>query len=53
MLNSVRDELRIQQIKEIDFEGLKVQGAQDSICIDDLNVKPLVDGTLHSSSSNQ
>ena len=47
MLNSVRDELTIQDIKAIDYDGLKVQGAQNSICIDDLNVKPLVNGTLH------
>ncbi|MDO6506525.1 DUF2235 domain-containing protein [Colwellia sp. 4_MG-2023] len=48
MLDSVRDKLSIQDINEIDFAGLKVPGAQDSICIDDLNIKPLVDGTLHS-----
>ncbi|WP_159818935.1 phospholipase effector Tle1 domain-containing protein [Colwellia sp. 20A7] len=47
MLDSVRDELTIQDINDIDYEGLKVQGGQDSICFDDLNLKPLVDGTLH------
>ena len=47
MLDSVKDELTILSVGAIDYEGLKVQGAQDSICYDDLNIKPLIDGTLH------
>jgi pimeloyl-ACP methyl ester carboxylesterase len=47
MLNCVEKELVIIKVKDIDYEGLKVAGAQDAICIDDLNIKPLVTGTLH------
>ncbi len=47
MLNSVSDKLTISNVDEIDYAGLSIYGAQDSICIDDLNIKPLVDGKLH------
>lgn len=47
MLDSVSDDLSIINVDAIDYNGLKVQGAQDAICIDDLNIKPLCDGTLH------
>lgn len=48
MLDSVCDELVIMNVEDIDYAGLRVNGAQDSICVDDLNIKPLVDGKLHS-----
>jgi len=48
MLDSVSDDLTIINVDAIDYDGLKIQGAQDAICIDDLNIKPLCDGTLHS-----
>ena len=48
MLDSVCDELVIMNVKDIDYTGLDIKGAQDTICIDDLNIKPLVDGKLHS-----
>jgi hypothetical protein len=47
MLNCVDKELTIVDVKDIDYEGLKVASAQDTICIDDLNIKPLVTGKLH------
>jgi len=47
MLKCVDKELAIIDVKEIDYEGLKIPGAQDAICIDDLNLKPLATGKLH------
>lgn len=47
MLNCVEKELAILDVKDIDYAGLKISGAQDAICVDDLNLKPLVDGKLH------
>jgi pimeloyl-ACP methyl ester carboxylesterase len=47
MLTCVEKELVIIKVKDIDYEGLKIAGSQDMICIDDLNIKPLVTGTLH------
>ncbi len=48
MLDSVGSDLSILNVAEIDYASLSISGAQDSICIDDLNIKPLVDGKLHS-----
>jgi uncharacterized protein (DUF2235 family) len=47
MLKCVGHELTIIDVKDIDYQGLKIQGAQDAICIDDLNIKPLPAGKLH------
>jgi len=47
MLQCVDNELVIIDVKDINYEGLKIQGAQDAICIDDLNIKPLLTGKLH------
>jgi len=47
MLDNVSDELIIINVEDIDYESLTINGAQDSICVDDLNIKPLVDGKLH------
>ncbi len=47
MINCVKDDLQILHIDEIDYKGLKLNGAQDAICMDDLNIKPLVNGKLH------
>jgi len=47
MLECVENELTIVNVNEIDYEGLKIPGAQDAICVDDLNIKPLVMGKLH------
>lgn len=48
MLDSVSNALTIMNVDAIDYAGLSIKGAQDTICIDDLNLKPLVDGKLHS-----
>jgi len=48
MLDSVSNELTIINVENIDYSSLKINGAQDTICIDDLNLKPLVNGKLHS-----
>ncbi len=48
MLKCVESELTIIDVKDIDYEGLKIMGAQDAICVDDLNIKPLPAGKLHS-----
>lgn len=47
MLKCVEKALAIVDVKAIDYEGLKIPGAQDAICIDDLNLKPLATGKLH------
>lgn len=48
MLDCVSNDLIIIKVADIDYAGLSINGAQDSICADDLNIKPLVDGKLHS-----
>jgi uncharacterized protein (DUF2235 family) len=47
MLNCVSTKLKVLDISEIDFDHLKIRGAQDAICVDDLNIKPLFDGKIH------
>lgn len=47
MLKSVKSELEIINVTDIDYQSLKIPGAQDAICIDDLNIKPLSTGKLH------
>jgi len=48
MLDSVSNELSIIDVENIDYASLSIAGAQDTICMDDLNIKPLIDGKLHS-----
>jgi len=50
MLDSVSKELTIIDVENIDYNSLSIKGAQDTICIDDLNIKPLTDGKLHTQS---
>lgn len=47
MLDTIKDSLRILTTDEIDFNDLKLKGGQDAICLDDLDIKPLVHGKLH------
>lgn len=47
MINCVKDDLEVLKIEDVNFGCLKVTGAQDAICLDDLNIKPLCNGTLH------
>ena len=48
MLDYVSGELAVVNVKNIDYAGLSLNGAQDTLCLDDLNIKPIVDGKLHS-----
>lgn len=47
MIDCVSDDLKVLDVKYIDYKGLKINGAQDEICMDDLNIKPLVNGKIH------
>ncbi len=47
MLEHVRDYLTILPVQDINYENFKIQGAQDVICLDDINIKPIVHGKLH------
>ena len=47
MLDSVGDDLQILGRDQLDYDDLKIKGAQDKICWDDLNVKPLSNGVFH------
>lgn len=47
MLNKVRDKLKVLNLQQIDFDSLKIKGAQDELGIDDIAIKPLPDGTMH------
>jgi len=47
MLDKVQDKLTILKLSQIDFNSLKVKGAQDELGLDDIAIKPLPEGTLH------
>jgi len=47
MINMIKQDLKILKIDEINFDNLKIKGAQDSICIDDINIIPIMNGKLH------
>lgn len=47
MLNNIEDDLKILSKDELNTDDLKIKGAQDHICWDDLNIKPLSNGVLH------
>ncbi|MCW8831821.1 MAG: DUF2235 domain-containing protein [Colwellia sp.] len=47
MLTQVQAQLTVLNLAQIDFTGLKIKGAQDELGIDDIAIKPLVDGTMH------
>jgi pimeloyl-ACP methyl ester carboxylesterase len=47
MLSCIRADLQVLAIEDIGFETLKVIGAQDAICDDDLNIVPLSNGKIH------
>lgn len=48
MLSAVANRLNIITPDKINYSSLKTKGAQDEICLDDLHIKPLVTGKLHS-----
>ncbi|CAG35297.1 phospholipase effector Tle1 domain-containing protein [Desulfotalea psychrophila] len=47
MINCIKDKLQVLDIKSIDYGKLKISGAQDAICFDDLNINPITNGKLH------
>jgi len=49
MLDKVKKEfgLKIIDVNKIDFKRLKIKGAQDAICKDDLNILALPKGKMH------
>lgn len=47
MLDSVSNDLQILSKDELNYKNLIIKGAQDCICWDDLNIKPLSNGVLH------
>ena len=47
MLKSISNDLTVLEIDAIDFNNLKISGAQDTICMDDLNIAPIFDGKIH------
>ncbi len=47
MIDCVKNDLAVLKVKKINYKGLKITGAQDEICIDDINIKPLVNGKMH------
>jgi len=47
MIDSIKGDLTILADNELNYAGLTITDSKDSICWDDLNVKPLSFGTLH------
>ena len=47
MIDCIKENLRVLGINKINYNDLKIKGAQDSICFDDLNIKPLPHGKMH------
>ncbi|MBL0710402.1 MAG: DUF2235 domain-containing protein [Colwellia sp.] len=47
MLTKIQDQLTVLNISQIDFNSLKIKGAQDELSIDDIAIKPLAGGILH------
>ena len=47
MIDQVSNELKILDKRTLDYDVLKIRGATESICWDDINIKPLANGVLH------
>ena len=47
MIDQVKTELAVLDVADIDYRGLKINGAQDAICLDDLTINPLANGKIH------
>ena len=47
MISCVKDKLQVFEVDKINYDALKIKGAQDAICLDDINIKPLHNGKLH------
>ena len=47
MIDKVSDLLTVLEVQDIDYERLKITNSRESICRDDLNIKPLAHGKMH------
>ncbi len=47
MINNIKHDLQVLTVHNINYQHLKIKGAQDAICVDDLNINPLAQGKLH------
>lgn len=47
MLNKVQSQLKVLDLTQIDFTSLKIKGAQDELGIDDIAIKPMINGAMH------
>lgn len=47
MLACVKDKLVELMVNDIDYDALKIDGAPEGICCDDININPLPCGKLH------
>ena len=47
MIGCIKDDLQVLGIDDVNCNDLKIKGAQDVICVDDLNIKPLTKGKMH------
>ena len=47
MVDRVKGKLHVLNVNEIDYEDLKIKGVKGFICLDDLNIIPLLKGKLH------
>lgn len=47
MIDSIKDNLQVLGLKQLNYNDLKIKGAQDIICADDLKINPLSNGKLH------
>lgn len=47
MIGCIKDDLQVLEIGKIEYGSLKIMGAQDAICDDDLNINPLNNGKIH------
>ncbi|MBL4623126.1 MAG: DUF2235 domain-containing protein [Immundisolibacteraceae bacterium] len=47
MIDQIDAHLNVLLDEEVDYPGLKIAGAQDAICIDDLHIQPLAHGKIH------
>ena len=53
MLDSVKGDLQILDKDDIEYDNLAIKNAQDCICWDDLEIRPLPHGVLHEQKRNR
>lgn len=47
MISKVSKKLKILDEQELNYDNLKIKSSTESICWDDINIKPLANGVLH------